>query len=384
MAIESHPHAFETYRTNLIETGHVGRRWPDWLNIGPVDLVKLAKEQMHDLARLRGTVDLIAGGPPCQGFTMNGRRDPDDPRSKVVETYINVVATIRPKLVLLENVRGFTSMPHEDGTTYSRAVRRRLEELGYEAWDDIVLASDWGIPQRRPRYICVAARRGMWPGVQPFERLRTNRRGFLTTRGLWPGPTTARDALSDLALRSGTPASDPEWGHKGFSAVERRSHGIPTRYQQLMRRGTSGQPTDRRVARHSPTTVARLQEILDTCPRGVNIRLADRKRLGMGKRSTTPLDGDAPSPTITTLPDDLVHYSDARTMSVREHARLQSFPDWFSFRGPYTAGGRGRRVSCPRYTQVANAVPPLLAEAIGETLVGLLADQELPQFANVA
>ena len=104
----------------------------------------------------------------------------------------------------------------------------------------------------------------------------------------------------------------------------------------------------------------------------------------MGKRCITPLDGQAPAPTVTTLPDDFFHYSDARTMSVREHARLQSFPDRFSFRGPYTSGGNRRRIACPRYTQVGNAVPPLLAEGIGETLLGLLADQKLPQSASVA
>ena len=120
-----------------------------------------------------------------------------------------------------------------------------------------------------------------------------------------------------------------------------------------------------------------MRAILETCPRGTSLRPSDRERLGIGKRSTTPLDGTAPSPTVTTLPDDLVHYCDPRAMSVREHARLQSFPDWFSFRGPYTAGGPGRRVACPRYTQVGNAVPPLLAEAIGETLASLLIDQEL-------
>ena len=70
-------------------------------------------------------------------------------------------------------------------------------------------------------------------------------------------------------------------------------------------------------------------------------------------------------------------------MSVREHARLQSFPDWFSFQGPYTSGGTRRRSACPRYTQVGNAVPPLLAEAIGESLLGLLADQELPQLPHM-
>ena len=269
-------------------------------------------------------------------------------------------------------------MPHADGCTYAEAVKCRLQEIGYDFWDDVIVASDWGVPQRRPRYICMAAMKDSLPGIDPFERLRTARRKFLTAHGLWPGPTTARDALSDLSLNGSKPARDPECGAKGFFAVERCAGNDLTPYQRLMRKGSSEQPTDRRIARHSATTVGRLKEILATCQRGVSLRPADRERLGMGKRTMTPLDSEAPAPTVTTLPDDLVHFAEARTMSVREHARLQSFPDWFSFRGPYTAGGPGRRYACPRYTQVGNAVPPLLAEAIGETLVGLLADQQIP------
>ena len=269
-------------------------------------------------------------------------------------------------------------MPHPAGGTYAEAVRKRLDTLGYESWDDVLMAADWGIPQRRPRYFCIAAQKGGLPGVEPFERLRTSRRGFLAERGLWPGPTSVQEALSDLALNGHGAVMDPDWGHRGFRAVERRTGEPLSPYQRLMRTGIEGQPSDRRIARHLPATVARFEEILATCRRGVSLRPADRERLGMGKRSTTPLEPAAPSPTVTTLPDDLVHYSDARALSVREHARLQSFPDWFSFQGPYTSGGLQRRVACPRYTQVGNAVPPLLAEAIGETLAGLLADHELP------
>jgi DNA (cytosine-5)-methyltransferase 1 len=78
------------------------------------------------------------------------------------------------------------------------------------------------------------------------------------------------------------------------------------------------------------------------------------------------------APTITTNPDDLIHYSEPRTLTVREVARLQSFPDWFEFKGRYTTGGLRRREDCPRYTQVGNAVPPLLAEAIGGFLINML------------
>lgn len=382
MAIEAHSDAFATYVANLVDKDMAGARWPDWLDIGPSDVVDLAKDHRDKLSNLRGEVQLIAGGPPCQGFTTNGRRDPDDPRSLLVEAYLDIIAIVQPNLLLLENVRGFVSMPHSGGGTYAEAVQHRLNELGYETWSDILIASDWGVPQRRPRYFCIAATRGTLPGINPLERLRTARKSFLVKRGLWPGPTSVREAISDFELGSCQAVPDPEWGKMGFNAVQRSDVVDPTPFQRLMRDGAQRQPTDRRLARHSNKTAARLQEILATCPRGVNIRPADRKRLGIGKRSTMPLDGDAPAPTVTTLPDDLIHYGEPRTMSLRELARLQSFPDWFSFTGPYTSGGLQRRNACPRYTQVGNAVPPLLAEAIGETLIGLLADQKTPHIAK--
>ena len=84
------------------------------------------------------------------------------------------------------------------------------------------------------------------------------------------------------------------------------------------------------------------------------------------------LDPDEPAPTITTIPDDFIHYSEPRVMTVRECARLQTFPDWFEFKGPYTTGGPRRVVQTPRYTQVGNAVPPLFAEMVGLALKEVL------------
>lgn len=374
-AVEAHPDAFETYRKNLIEGPVTGHEWPEWLAVAAHDVVALAANHRPHLAALRGSIDLVAGGPPCQGFSTNGRRDPDDPRSRMVDAYLEIVDLVRPSLVLIENVRGFTSMPHSSGGTYSDAVKRRLTGLGYDAWADVLIASDFGVPQRRPRYICIAAPKGSLPGIDPISRLRAARHRFLTGKGLENSPVSAREAISDLALNGRLPAPDPEWGSRGFNAVVRQDVPAISAYQTMLRNGCPDQPSDRRIPRHSEATSKRMQEILDTCRPGRNITPADRKRLGIGKRTTTPLDPDAPAPTITTLPDDFIHYSDARAMSVRELARLQSFPDWFSFQGPYTSGGPRRQDACPRYTQVGNAVPPLMAEAIGDTLVGLLRDQ---------
>lgn len=84
------------------------------------------------------------------------------------------------------------------------------------------------------------------------------------------------------------------------------------------------------------------------------------------------LDPNSQSPTITSIPDELVHYCEPRILTVREHARIQSFPDWYEFKGKYTSGGKRRKNEVPRYTQVGNAVPPLFAEQIGRAIKEVL------------
>lgn len=374
-AVEEHVDAFETYRTNLIDHA-ARRRWPAWLPIGPIDIWQLLDQNHRDLESLAGTIDLVGGGPPCQGFTTNGRRDSDDPRNRLIDAHLEVVSLVQPQLILIENVRGFASMPHEDGGSFPDYVSRRLNGLGYDSWHGIVLASEFGVPQIRPRFILIAARKGSLPGVDPFSRLRTSRRSFIADRGLGPGPTTVRQAIGDLEIARVGTIPDPEWGGQNFLAANYAEPVEPSAFVKLMRTGAAGPPSDMRLARHRQATAKRMEDIIATCLPGRTLTVADRKRLGLAKRSTTLLDSHVPSPTISTLPDDFVHYAEPRTMTVREHARLQSFPDWFRFTGPYTAGGPHRRLACPRYTQVANAVPPLLAEAIGEILLGLLRDSK--------
>ena len=357
--------------------------WPDWLDIGSHDISALVENHSDHLKSLRGEIDLVAGGPPCQGFSMNGRRDPDDPRSTMVEAYLRIVKLVRPKLVLLENVRGFTSMPHASGVTYDEAVKTRLNKLGYDVWSDVVLASDFGVPQRRARFILIAALSGTLPGIDPLSRLRTFKGRFLREKGIGDVPVSVGAAISDYALGDSKPPLDPEWGDRGYTAVRRRTGPPESDYQRLMRDG-SKQPSDCRLPRHNFDTASRFALILESCPRGRSLSPEDRLRLGIGKRSTTPLHEDMPAPTVTTLPDDIIHYADPRTLTVRELARLQSFPDWFAFSGPYTTGGTRRKTACPRYTQVGNAVPPLLAEALGRVLLSLLRDQKISKLAYIS
>ncbi|SOE01830.1 DNA cytosine methyltransferase [Caenispirillum bisanense] len=386
-AVEAHPDAFNTYRTNLVSPPHGKAEWPAWLPVTEHDVSRLIAEHEGDLIGLRGKIDAVVGGPPCQGFSTNGRRRKDDPRNEMVKSYLAIVRMVAPKLVLIENVRGFTSTEHDGEGSYADYVQQELSEIGYDTWSQLLLASDWGVPQRRPRFFLIAAKKGMLCGVDPFERLRTGRRSFLQVRGLpIRRPVSAQEALGDLETADKPLVPDPEFGESGFQCIDYRELSHLSAYARLMRVHAPEQPTDLRLPRHTGTVKDRFAKILETCPKGRSISPENRLKLGIKKRSTTPMSGAQPSPTVTTLPDDIIHYSEPRVLTVREHARLQSFPDWFRFTGPYTAGGPWRKRACPRYTQVGNAVPPLLAEALGEVLRGLLdssSSEDLTECHNV-
>jgi DNA (cytosine-5)-methyltransferase 1 len=378
--VEAHAHAFETYQHNYLQGES---DWPNWLPVGPTRIEQLIAECRRELRSLAGTVSLVTGGPPCQGFSTAGRRRANDPRNTMVRHYLDFLTLVEPDLVLLENVRGFTTMPHDTGGSYAQFVKSELEGLGYRVWSELLMASDWGVPQRRPRFFIVAARGSKLRGVDPFLRLRVARRAFLEARGL-PADreVTAEEALRDLETVGKRLVACPDGDVSGFLQIAYEAPKQPSPYQTLMRAGANGSPNGLRLPRHSEATRARFETVLATCKRGRPLTVADRERLGTLKRSFTPLAPDQPSCTVTTLPDDILHYSEARILTVRECARLQSFPDTFEFRGQYTTGGPERASACPRYTQVGNAVPPLLGEALGEMLSGLLPGE--PELFNKA
>ena len=254
---------------------------------------------------------------------------------------------------------------------YSQRIARALNRAGYEVQAGLLKAVDYGVPQLRPRYFLMAARRGISPSLKengPFKGLNALRDDFLRSKGLpLDRPVTVKEALADLETVDGTEQCGDS---PGFMQGPYASPTTP--YQLLMRDKLQGRsPDSHRLANHRLETVERFGEILATCRRGVQLNQADRNRFGLKKHCTVPLDPDRPSHTLTTLPDDIIHYSEPRTLTVREYARLQSIPDWFQFRGAYTTGGNRRIRECPRYTQAGNAVPPLVGEAIGTFFTSL-------------
>lgn len=374
-AIEKNENAFETLEYNLIN-GKEHFCWPDWLPKKNHDIIEVTKNYRCELQSLRGKVDLVAGGPPCQGFSTAGKREEKDLRNQLVFSYIDFVDLVRPKLLLFENVRGFTyafkKQDNPDAIPFSQIVVDRLREMGYDIEAQVVDFSSLGIPQRRKRFIMIGVYHGKEGSARKFfEDLYARKSSFLQTKGL-PGSPTVQDAISDLLKSNG---SCPTPDRKGFNSG--LYGAVQSSYQAFLKKGLEEKvqltPNSHSFARHSADKSEMYTKLLSECPiRGKRLNDALRKQWGVQQRSITLLAPDQVSPTITGLPDDYLHYSEPRIMTVRECARIQSFPDWYEFKSKYTSGGKLRKKEVPRYSQVGNAIPPLFAELAGEVLKELL------------
>ncbi len=320
---------------------------------------------------------MLVGGPPCQGFSSAGKRNINDPRNKLVEAYLEFVKILKPKIVLIENVRGITSNFNDANlsdqpTNYAKKIIEALSE-NYQVSTKMLDTSTFGVPQRRHRFFIIAFRNDLLlDSIDPFGEIELDRHNFLNRKGIFSVPVTSKMAISDLEVaRNGTAPSKDTAGFMEISY-----NGPLTSFQKLMNTGNIAPLSDTRLARHKPEIAARFKKIIELCHANgrLNISLSAeiKASFGLKKSAIRVLDPNSPSPTITSMPDDLIHYSEPRTLTVRENARLQSFPDWFTFQGKYTSGGELRKKEVPRFTQVANAVPPLVAEAIGVTLSRLI------------
>lgn len=367
-AIEKNPCAFETLKCNLID-GKNHFDWPEWLPKEPLDILEVNKLYKKQLKGLRGTIDLVAGGPPCQGFSMAGKRVKDDIRNQLVFAYIDFIEMVRPKLILFENVKGFTyafgKNDNPDAVPYSAIVVERLNKMGYDVSAQVIDFSEYGVPQRRKRFILVGVLENVNKKASDFvEKLKENRDSFLSDRGL-SKDTTIIDAISDLLKANGTvPTPDRK---NFFSGVygQATSH-----YQKYMRQGVERQiPQSHSFAHHGEDKLACYQRLLSEYPvKGKRIDGKAREAWGIKQRGLFILDGKSVAPTITNMPDDYLHYQEPRIMTVRECARIQSFPDWYEFKSKYTTGGDMRKKEVPRYSQVGNAIPPLFAQQAGLVL----------------
>jgi DNA (cytosine-5)-methyltransferase 1 len=400
-AIERDEMAFETFAQNFVLEGSPEAyrfEWPEWLEQRAWGIDDILDKHKDMLEQLQGTVDILAGGPPCQGFSFAGRRVEDDPRNRLFEKYVEVVRAVKPAALILENVPGMRVAHRQASLTDPQGVVKpsrqsfyeklidSLDAADYEVRGVLIDASRFGVPQKRSRLIAIGIRKDLAKFLKggidrAFELIEAERLRQLSDLGLGE-MVSAMDAISDLEMgtRPLAVCTDTQSPRGYFEATPSEA---TTTFQRLMREGASGVPDSLRLARHRTDVRDRFARIIAECRQGV--RMNDEARLGFGlkKHRIYPMSPTVPAPTITTLPDDVLHYSEPRILTVRESARLQSFPDWFQFKGKYTTGGSRRTRECPRYTQVGNAVPPYLARAIGNAILQALNEIEINKKVDV-
>lgn len=368
-AIEKSPDAFETLKHNLIENiNHFN--WPKWLPIAPHEINELNTFCKKELQKLTGKIDLVAGGPPCQGFSTAGKRNEQDERNKLLYSYIDFIKVVKPKLLFFENVKGFTyafKKENSKGIPYSKIVVDELSQLGYKIKAQVINFSEYGIPQRRKRFILVG---GL--NVNPdyfLIKLKDQKELFLREKELTE-PISVENAISDLLRANGIKISPDS---KNFKAGVYSN--ISSKFQELMRNknGDVGKIVDsHRFAKHTETVKQRFKYLIGNAPHNKELKEILSVKYNLKKRTLVTLDKNGISPTLTTLPDDCIHYCEPRILTVREYARLQTFPDWYEFKGKYTTGAKLRKTDVPRYTQVGNAIPPLFVEQVGLVLKDIL------------
>lgn len=310
----------------------------------------------------RGDLDVLVGGPPCQGFSILGQRMLDDPRNRLFGDFIRLAGELRPRVAVIENVPGLATL--HNGVLL-REIGDAFRELGYRVDCAELLAAQYGVPQMRWRMFFVAWRDNDVHGAhfpQPTH-------GNVGIGDLVPNRTVRADQAAGFVTIAEAISDLPPVG--SGEIVERYAAPPKSAYQVAMREGAS------RLHNHyAPRLNALNLERIRHLKPGQDWRDLPRELLPAGMQRALrkdhtrryrrmTWDGVARS-IITRFRDpksgEYIHPEQTRTITIREAARIQSFPDWFAFEGSYT----------DQYDQVGNAVPPLLARAVGHSIKALL------------
>ena len=270
-AVEKNVDAFATLKYNLIDRRH-HFVWPKWLEMTNIDINELLLNYKEQLIELRNQVDLVVGGPPCQGFSMAGKRKGNDIRNRLYNTYIEFVKLVQPRMLFFENVHGFTvGFEHKykgekrKGKPYSEKLVKKLKSLGYDVAYREILMSDYGVPQNRKRFILFAIRGGKADLF--FEKLDANKATFLKQRGLM-APIGVNDAIGDLQRKYGEVQSPdtPRFSNGVYGPIN-------SAYQKYIRHNIMEMdiPDSHRFAQSKPQTVELFERLMVVSNQAIRI-----------------------------------------------------------------------------------------------------------------
>ncbi len=293
------------------------------------DITEITYENQIKSAIGNQQIDVIVGGPPCQGMSLSGPRRFDDPRNKLYLSYIRLVEEIKPKAFVIENVPGLVSLFKGE---IKNSIIEKLTALGYKVNFEIMLASEHGVPQSRKRVVFVGIKDNLFEFPKALDSI-----------------ITCDMALSDL------PPLVDELGENVMAYATASQNA----YQELMR-ANSKNVQNHIAAAHSD----KIKHIISLVPDGGNYKsLPEEYKASRNFHvAWTRFNSNKPAPTIDTGHRHHFHYKYNRVPTVRESARLQSFPDDFIFLGNKTQ----------QFRQVGNAVPPLMAQRIAHKLLEYL------------
>lgn len=394
-------------------------------------------------------IDLISGGPPCQSFSLAGKREKNNEKNQLPLSFSKFAGLLQPKIVLLENVKGITSPFTEEGKKYYAwlEVSKAFALEGFVPVCLMLNSKYFGVPQNRPRFILLGYRKDIFNALQ--EKLKENKvlaasKKFYdlvididskiesitiddfsyvdieTSPELFDGIIFPKIThfqndfvqtceaigdikdIEDLHLLNDIRGKFAKQLNKLFSQKNKketrlknhevRKHSLQIksrfRFYQVIEQFQNGlkkgaidlftgkeisiETTNQLFEEFSKYKLLFIENGREYSTKPKNISEVENliKQIPTKKHSQRALREFEPAPAQLTIPDDLCHYDleQPRTLTVREMARFQSFPDWFVFRSKVTTGGKMRKFETPQYTQVGNAVPPLLAKALGEII----------------
>ena len=347
------------------------------------------------------SIDILAGGPPCQGFSGIGiRRNWNVERKNIPANFLfkrmcNVISQLRPKIFLFENVRGILNAywdEHRSGRVWDTVLSEFKAIPGYQVKSSLVLAKDYGAPQNRPRVLLVGIRKDILSKSDLIDRHSDSddaiNCGFLPAKEQQSYPDLI-DLLGDLV----DPNIEGILKTGNYPKGEFETNTYPTftnlhPIQEHLRGPKKGSGlnqaklSDHVYSKHKKRIVEKFSLMISNSgklPSELKTKKFSQRLLPKRWGSS------GPNITATSLPDDYIHFSQPRILTVREWARLQLFPDWYEFKGQRTTGGIKRAGNptrgifdreVPKYTQIGNAVPVCLAQAVANHFKSIILDAE--------